>query len=113
MAKGVGIAGLVLAIFSAFAVYGFNFAAIWFSMGCCIAAILNGERVYSIASMVVALVGLLLFSPITMAAVLLQVGLGSLGLPFIAFFPFLAAAGALIYDSSRVTPAAAPGDPPL
>ena len=89
MAKGFGIAALVLAIMSAFAVYGFNFGAIWLSMIAATVAIWNGDRAFSIASFVIALVGLLLFSPVTMAAIAINAsGRADYSLAFIAFLPF-------------------------
>ena len=89
MAKGFGIAALVLAIMSTFAVYGFNFGAIWLSMIAATVAIWNGDRALSIASFVIALVGLLLFSPLTMAAIAVNAsGRSDYSLAVIAFLPF-------------------------
>lgn len=86
MGKGFGIAALVIAIISAFAAYGFNIVATWIAMICAMVGIFNGERPLSIGALVVAFVGLLLFSPLTLGA-LTQENAG-IGGPLFAFGPY-------------------------
>ena len=89
MAKGFGIAALVLAILSTFAAYGFNFGAIWLSMIACTVAVWNGDRAFTIASVVIAGAGLLLFSPLTMAVIAVNAsGRGDYSAAIMAFLPF-------------------------
>lgn len=89
MRQGFGIAALVVAIVSIFAFYGFNFVLIWVAMICAGVAALNGDRAFSIASMVVALTGLVILSPVTMAAVAVDRHNGNWFGVIIAFAPFL------------------------
>ncbi|MGA7673684.1 MAG: hypothetical protein WCA78_01400 [Rhizomicrobium sp.] len=70
MAKGFGIAALVLAILSMFSPYGINFAAIWLAMICATVAVFSGDRGLSIAATVIAIAGMLIFSPLTLAAIM-------------------------------------------
>lgn len=101
MAKGFGIAGLVLAILSAFAAYGFNFGAIWLSMIACGIAAFQGDRVFTIASVVIAAAGLLLFSPITLAVVMTNLHGGNSGAVIMAFAPFLIPIIAIVINARK------------
>lgn len=101
MARGFGIAGLVLAVLSTFAFYGFNFAAIWLAMILCSIAILNGERALSIASLLIAAAGLLIFSPMTMGTILNDAHHGHSAMMYIGFLPFAFPILALIIDVVR------------
>lgn len=101
MAKGFGIAALVLAILSAFAMYGFNFATIWLGMICAAIAALNGDRGFSIASILIAGAGLLIFSPFTLGAIWASAHYGDYSGIVLGFAPFGIAIMALLVDVSR------------
>jgi hypothetical protein len=101
MAKGFGIAGLVLAILSAFAFYGFNFAAIWLSMICSTVAALNGDRAFSIASALIAAAGLIIFSPITLAAIVTAAHMGDYAGLVFGFVPLGFPVVAILIDAAR------------
>jgi hypothetical protein len=101
MAKGFGIAALVLAILSVFAAYGFNFFSIWIAMLCASVAALNGERAFTISSIIIGLAGLLLFSPITMGVIAINLNGGHDGVAILGFAPFLLPIAALVADVAR------------
>jgi len=101
MGKGFGIAALVLAILSTLSPYGVNFAVIWIGMICAIVAALNGDRGLTIASIVIAGAGLLLFAPLTLGVILSGGGRGDYGYFFLAFGPVAAAVIALVVDAMR------------
>lgn len=101
MGKGFGIAGLVLAILSAFAAYGFNFGAIWIAMILCTVAALSGDRAFSIASILIAAVGLLLFSPLTLGVITVNANHGDYGAAIAGFLPFAFPIAALLVDAAK------------
>jgi len=101
VAKGFGIAALVLAILSVFALYGFNFVTIWLAMICAAIAAMNGERPFTIASVIISFVGLVIFSPVTMAVVWGNLKGGHDQIALLAFSPFVLPIAALIVDVAR------------
>lgn len=101
MAKGFGIAALVLAILSMFSPYGVNFAVIWVGMICATVAALNGDRGLTIASVVIAFAGLLLFAPVTLAAIVNAAHMGDYAGLIFGFAPMGIAIVALVIDAAR------------
>lgn len=101
MAKGFGIAALVISILSMFSPYIVNFAAIWIAMICAIIAALNGDRGLTIGAVVLAAAGLLLFAPVSLAVIVNEAHRSDYGPLVLVFFPIVAAIIALIIDAAR------------
>ncbi len=101
MAKRFGIAALVLAILSMFSPYAINFAVIWVGMICAAVAALNGDRGLTIASVVIAFAGLLLFAPVTLAVILTAAHSSDYAFLIIGCAPMGIATVALVIDATR------------
>lgn len=101
MAKGFGIAALVLAILSLLSPYGINFAVIWAAMICAAVAGLNGDRGLTIASALIAFAGLWVFAPLTLAAILNAANMGDYTGLIFGFLPISFPIVGLVIDASR------------
>lgn len=68
MAKGIGIAGFTLILVSVFLPVGVNLFALWLALILCTIAAFGGDKVYSIASIIVGAATLIFLSPLTLLA---------------------------------------------
>ena len=68
MAKGLGIAGLVVALIALFAPLPLNVILLLLMALILVVAALGGERVFTVASVVISTVNVLVLSPVTLGA---------------------------------------------
>jgi hypothetical protein len=101
-ARALGIAALLLAALSMSVSHSGNIVAIWVAMACGAVAALGGRRAFPVAALATAGIGLLLFSPFTMAAIAGHARAGRWLLPFAAIVPFCFPIVAMIVSAKRV-----------
>jgi hypothetical protein len=110
MGKGLGIAALVLSILSLFSPIFVNITALWVAMGCATFAVVNGDKGLSIAAVVIGLAGIVLFSPMTLAALGVSLDNHSYRFAMVVFLPFAFPIVALIEQAMRHPAASPPGE---
>lgn len=104
-----GIAGLIVAVLSAFAWLPLNLGAAGLSLALSVAAILHGERTYAVITPLVVGAVLMFLSPITLGMIWGLAQHGNPG-PLLLVLAFLAAPfGAIAYDNAQREGAAGPG----
>ena len=103
-----GIAGLIVAVLSAFAWLPFNLGAGGLSIVLSVVAILHGERTYAVITPVVVAAALMFLSPITLGIIWGLAQFGNPG-PLLLVLAFLAAPFvAIVYDDGQRADAAGP-----
>jgi hypothetical protein len=101
MAKALAAVGFVLALLSMGAAHGINLALIWAGMLCCGFAALHGYKFSTLGTVAVAATGLLVFSPLTLAAIFGNAARGDWTLAVLAIVPLLLPLAAMLFAGKR------------
>jgi hypothetical protein len=109
LTRTFGVAGFLLAALSMSFNHGGNLALIWIAMAASALAALGGRRAFPLAALATGATGLLVFSPITLAAIVGNARSGSWLLAFAAIVPFCFPIVAMILSGSQAAKAGPSG----